>query len=78
MAKKAAKAAVKEVLGSVVSGELAFQRVGQGMASFKVISKQVLGNPLVQVPLSLLPSDYAPEKYAVTGTFEYRIDVKAK
>ena len=72
------KAEAKEVLGAVVKGEMAFQRVGQDAVTFKRTDKNLIGSPVVQFPMTLLPADYAPEKYEVTGSFEYRINVKEK
>jgi thymidine phosphorylase len=71
------KAEAKEVLGAVIKGDMAFQRTGQ-VVTFKAADERIVSNPVVQFPVSVLPADYAPEKYEVTGTFEYRINVKAK
>jgi hypothetical protein len=61
-----------------IRGQLAFQRIGQGMATFKVISKEIFSNPLVQIPESILPEDYVPSKYQVTGEFVYTITMTKK
>lgn len=77
---KPEEAKAKEVLGAVIQGSLAFQKAGKEIISFKVVDKQgrLLGNPLVQFPAALLPGDYAQEKYEVSGSVEYRIDVKER
>jgi hypothetical protein len=61
-----------------IKGQLAFQRIGQGMATFKTVSPDLLSNPLVQVPIDVLPADYEPGKYSVDGTFIYKIVVRKK
>ena len=58
-----------------IKGQLAFQRKGQGMATFRIVSNEIFSNPLVQVPESILPADYAPNKYQVTGEFVYTITI---
>ena len=74
-AKKPAKVAVKDV---EVKGVLAFQRTGQGQATFKTIGGEVMSNPIVQLPITVLPADYDPLKYYVTGEFIFKITAERK
>jgi hypothetical protein len=75
--KAAVKAGPKEITKEI-KGQLAFQRTGGGMVVFKTVCPDIFSNPLVQVPIDILPADYAPEKYAVDGTFIYKIVVRKK
>ncbi len=68
---------VKEITREI-KGQLAFQRVGQGMATFKIVSPQLLNNPLIQIPVDVLPADYSPDKYEVPGSFIYTITTREK
>ena len=81
MAKKVKEIAVvkkpKEIVREI-KGQLAFQRIGQGMATFKLVSPDLFSNPLVQVPSTILPDDYEPSKYHVEGEFIYTITITKK
>lgn len=73
MTKKKKKEITREI-----KGDLVFQRTGTGMATFKLVCPDVFSNPLVQVPVDVLPKDYSPDKYAVSGSFVYTIVAKEK
>lgn len=61
-----------------IKGKLLFQRVGQGMITFKAAAPQIASNQIVQIAGGLLPDDYAPEKYEITGEFLYSVTVKER
>jgi len=61
-----------------IRGELKFQRVGGGMATFKAVCPDVLSNPVIQFKQDALPPDYDPQKHIVTGEFTYKIVAKEK
>jgi hypothetical protein len=74
----AVKEAEKAEITREIKGPLVFQRTNQGMAIFKIVCPNILSNPLVQIPVDVLPADYSPGKYDVTGDFLYTITVKEK
>lgn len=77
LGKKEVKKPEKKELVKEVEGDLVFQRIGQA-AVFKAVSKEVLSNPMVQFAADILPLDYTPQKYEVTGEFVYKIIVTEK
>lgn len=70
--REASKKTVKEIKGPLV-----FQRSGQ-VAVFKALSDEVLSNTVVQFMEDILPKDYTPQKYEVSGEFVYKIFIAKK
>ena len=64
--------------GVKIEGDLVFQRVGQGVATFKAVSKEIVSNPIIQIPAALFPDGYNPERDEVKGTFLYVVTVTEK
>jgi hypothetical protein len=76
--KKKVVVAVPKETTREIKGELVFQRTGQGMVTFRTVSPNILSNPLVQIPIDVLPADYDLALYSITGTFVYKIVVRKK
>jgi len=61
-----------------IEGEAVFNSMDRRACRISLNSDKIIGPRRFEVDRKLLPADYEPAKYSITGTFSINLEVKEK